>query len=187
MADKLGSYESAFYTLGSVIVFASFLPFILLCLPPTKAKAVLGPERVDITHQGSNASENSGMIEYCFVTSMWFVSSTFTPQIKTHFQIFWYPSANCCFPEMELTIPELLIFVWEIPPQDWDPVNHRMWPWGGGLGRLWVWGEGGVWVSVQGCGAVGAGRVVQEMGALYMTQETRWATKNYFIPTYGRQ
>ena len=28
----MGSYEPAFYTIGSLVVFAAFLPFILLCL-----------------------------------------------------------------------------------------------------------------------------------------------------------
>ena len=32
MADQMGSYGPAFYTFGSLVVFAAFLPFILLCL-----------------------------------------------------------------------------------------------------------------------------------------------------------
>ena len=32
MADQMGSYEPAFYTFGSLVLFAAFLPFILLCL-----------------------------------------------------------------------------------------------------------------------------------------------------------
>ena len=28
----MGSYEPAFYTIGSLVLFAAFLPFILLCL-----------------------------------------------------------------------------------------------------------------------------------------------------------
>ena len=195
MADKLGSYELAFYTLGSVIIFASFLPFILLCLPPMKAEEevktgdVSGPESVDNAHQSGDPPENSG-IGYCFITSVWFVRSTSMPQIKTHFQIFWYPS-SLLFPQNGVDNPWASNFHVGDSPEVWDPVNHRMWPWGGGLGRLGICGEGGgVWVSVGGWGVlvtVWAGRLMREMGASYMKRVTWWATKNGFIPMHDGQ
>ena len=45
IADRFGSYIPSFYIVGGIVIFASILPFLLLC---PKLKERIGQENVDV-------------------------------------------------------------------------------------------------------------------------------------------
>ena len=96
----MGSYEPAFYTIGSLVLFAAFLPFILLCLKAADDNTGQGGPEIrvessshhqtssmddDLTartakkknftqsataEQNNTSLRDSAVEEYCFVTAL---------------------------------------------------------------------------------------------------------------------